>query len=356
MFYMRSIVPVLVFILLVAICGGCTNQSHQVQEYTRENFIMDTLISIKVYSSDAELGRKALDEAFAQFTRIGNLTDRFAVKNLANPEISDVYRINQNAGLQPVQVSKDTLAMLKKSNYFAHLSDGAFDVTVGPLMDLWGFGQGQYYVPSDNELKLKLALVGYDAIVVDQAEKTVFLPEKGMEIDLGGIAKGYATDMAVQKLRQMGIQSAIINAGGNVYALGTKPDGSPWLTGIQDPRNANKIIAVIQAKDTAVVTSGDYQRYFIRDGISYHHILNPLTGKPAKEASSTTVTAPSATEADVLSTTLFVLGPQAGAEFIQQFPNADAVFIDNQREITLSPDIHKQIKFMGGSGYELINK
>lgn len=356
MFYMRSIVPVLVFILLVAICGGCTNQSHQVQEYARENFIMDTLISIKVYSSDAELGRKALEEAFAEFTRIGKLTDRFAARNLANPEISDVYRINQNAGLKPVQVSEDTLVMLMRSNYFAHLSEGAFDVTVGPLMDLWGFGQDQYYVPTYRELKSRLALVGYDAIVLDQAKRMVYLPEKGMEIDLGGIAKGYATDMAVQKLRQMGIESAIINAGGNVYALGTKPDGTPWLTGIQDPRNANKIIAVIQAKDMAVVTSGDYQRYFIRAGVRYHHILNPLTGKPVQEVISTTITAPSATDADVLSTTLFVLGPEAGAEFIQQFPNADTVFVDNQREITLSPDIHKQIKFMGGSGYELINK
>lgn len=348
---MRKLVPAIVLILLVTICGGCTDQSSQVQEYTRENFVMDTLISIKVYSSDAELGRKALNEAFAEFTRIGNLTDKFAAKNLTNPEISDVYRINQNAGLQPVPVSEDTLAMLEKSNYWARLSNGAFDITVGPLMNLWGFGQDQYYIPSDKELKLELALVGYDAIVMDQAEKTVFLPAKGMEIDLGGIAKGYATDMAVQKLRQMGIESAIINAGGNVYALGTKPDGSPWLTGIQDPRNANKIIAVIQAKDMAIVTSGDYQRYFIRDGIRYHHILNPLTGKSAEETISTTVTAPSATEADVLSTTLFVLGPQAGAEFIQQFPNADAVFIDNQRKITLSPEIHKLIQFMDASGY-----
>lgn len=349
MFYIRKLVPAIVLILLVTICGGCTDQSSQVQEYTRENFVMDTLISIKVYSSDAELGRKALDEAFAQFTRIGNLTDRFAAKNLTNPEISDIYRINQNAGLKPIQVSEDTLAMLKKSNYFAGLSNGAFDVTVGPLMDLWGFGQDQYNVPVDKALKSKLDLVGYDAIVMDQAERTVFLPVKGMEIDLGGIAKGYATDMAVQKLRQMGIESAIINAGGNVYALGTKPDGSPWLTGIQDPRNANKIIAVIQAKDVAVVTSGDYQRYFIRDGVRYHHILHPLTGKPAQEVISTTVTAPSATDADVLSTTLFVLGPQAGAEFIEHFSNTDAVFIDNQKEITLSSKMNKRIQFMDGS-------
>jgi thiamine biosynthesis lipoprotein len=347
--YMRKLIPAMAFILLVTICSGCTDQSLQVQEYTRENFVMDTLISIKVYSSDAELGRKALDEAFAEFTRIGNLTDRFAVKNPANPEISDVYRINQNAGLKPVPVSEDTLVMLKRSNYFAGLSDGAFDVTVGPLMDLWGFGQGQYNVPVDKELKSKLALVGYDAIVVDQAERTVFLPVKGMKIDLGGIAKGYATDMAAQKLRQIGIESAIINAGGNVYALGTKPDGSPWLTGIQDPRNANEIIAVIQAKDMAVVTSGDYQRYFIRDGVRYHHILHPLTGEPAQGVISTTVTAPSATDADVLSTTLFVLGPQAGVEFISHFPHTNAVFIDNQREITLSPEMHRQIQFMDGS-------
>jgi thiamine biosynthesis lipoprotein len=356
MLYMRNVVPTLVFILLATICGGCTDQSPQVHEYTKENFIMDTLISIKVYSSDAESGPKALDEAFAEFSRIGKLTDRFAARNLADPEISDVYRINKSAGVKPVQVSEDTLAMLERSNYFAGLSNRAFDVTVGPIMDLWGFGQDHYYVPLDKELKAKLVLVGYNAIVIDKAAETVYLPEKGMKIDLGGIAKGYATDMAVQKLRQMGIESAIINAGGNVYALGAKPDGSPWLTGIQDPRDDTKLIAIIQAKDMAVVTSGDYERYFIRDGIRYHHILNPFTGKPAQEVISTTITAPSATDADVLSTTLFVLGPEAGAEFIKQFSNVNAVFVDSRRKITFSPELHNQIEFVDSSGYKISTK
>lgn len=343
----------MILILLATIYCGCSARSPQIQEYSRESFAMSTLISIKVFASDAQLGQKALEQAFAEFNRIEKLTDKFAARNLADPEISDVYRINQNAGLKPIQVSEDTLAMLEKSNYFAGLSDGAFDVTVGPIMDLWGFGQTRYQVPADVELQTRLAWVGYRQIVIDKLHKTVFLPEKGMEIDLGGIAKGYATDRAVQKLRQIGIESALINAGGNIYALGSKPDGSPWLTGIQDPRDENKIIAILKVSDVAVVTSGDYERYFIQDGIRYHHILNPATGKPAPETMSTTVIAPSATDADVLSTTLFVLGPGPGGKFIRQFSNVNAVFIDHQREITFSPELHKQIEFVDGTGYKV---
>ncbi|MGR6836645.1 FAD:protein FMN transferase [Syntrophomonas erecta] len=328
----------LVLILLVTLGGGCGEKSPPMQEYTRENFAMNTLVRIRLFSSDPELGHKALDEAMAEFTRIGNLTDKFAEKNLPDPEISDVYQVNKNAGLKPVAVSEDTLAMLETSSYFAGLCAGAFDVTIGPVMELWGFGYNQYRVPPDEELKSRLALVDYQRVVINKEEKTVFLPRKGMQIDLGGIAKGYATDRAAEKLRQMGIKSAIINAGGNIYALGAKPDGSPWLAGIQDPRDKNKLMTVLQVKDRAVVTSGDYERYFIREGIRYHHILDPSTGKPAREVISTTIVAPSATDADVLSTTLFVLGPGPGSEFIKKFPHAKAYFVDGSKgTVTLLP-------------------
>ncbi|MEN6325454.1 MAG: FAD:protein FMN transferase [Syntrophomonas sp.] len=345
-----------VLILLVTIGAGCVDKSSQIKEYTRENFIMDTLICIKVCSSDPELASKALQEAFAEFNRIANLTDKFAEKNLSDPEISDVYRVNKNAGIYPVKVSDDTLIMLEKSNYYAGLYGGAFDVTVGPVLDLWGFGQTQYRVPTDKELKSGLALVGYRKMVIDKEQKTVYLPEKGMEIDLGGIAKGYATDMAAKKLRQMGIKSAIINAGGNIYALGSKPDGSAWLAGIQDPRNEKNIIAVLGVKDTAVVTSGDYERYFIQDGVRYHHILDPSTGQPARKVISTTIVASNATDADVLSTTLFVLGSGQGTDFVKKVPNTNAVFVDDLHNIIYTKEINNQIDFGDGGGYNIVSK
>lgn len=353
MFFVHHIGWVIVLTLLMTICSGCADKSSQIQEFTRDNFIMDTLIRIRVCASDPELGQKALEEAFAEFTRIGKLTDKFVGKNMPDPETSDVYQVNKSAGIKPVQVSEDTLAMLERSNYFAGLCDGAFDVTVGPIMDIWGFGQTEYRVPSDEELKSKLVLVGYRRMIIDKVQKTVFLPEKGMEIDLGGIAKGYATDMAVRKLRQMGIESAMINAGGNIYALGSQPDGTPWLVGIQDPRDEKKIIALLNVRDTAVVTSGDYKRYFIRDGIRYHHILDPSSGKPSRKAISATIIAPNATDADVLSTVLFVLGSGQGTEFVKQFSNVNAVLVDERRDIAFTEGLTDQIKFIEGAGFSV---
>lgn len=351
---MRKVILPACLILLLVMGGGCNGQSSApVQEYQRQSMVMDTLISIQVWASDSASGKSALDAAFAEFIRIDHLCDRFALKKLSDPNVSDVYRININAGIKPTVVSDDVLAMLKQSQRMAYLSKGAFDVTVGPLMDCWGFTTKQYRVPADTELKAALSLVDYRQVVVDEQKKTVFLPRKGMEIDLGGVAKGYATDRAAQKLREMGIKSALINAGGNIYALGAKPDGSAWSTGIQDPRNPNQIIAIIKVKNQAVVSSGDYERYFIRDGIRYHHILDPATGKPARQLIATTIVGPSATEADLLSTTLFVTGSQTGTALVGQLANVNAVFVDEAKNIRTTPGLVDRIEVIKESGYHL---
>lgn len=323
------------------------------QEYTGENFIMDTLIRISVYSLDEKLGQNALEQAFSEFARINTLTDKFAPQNLPDPEASDVYRINENAGVKPVPVSDDTMAMLEESRYFSQLSDGAFDVSIGPLVDLWGFGKEKYHLPLEKELEEKLALVGYHRILLNKEKKTVFLPKEGMKIDLGGIAKGYATDRAVQKLREMGIKHAMINAGGNVYGLGPKPDGSPWRVGIQDPRDKNQIISILSIQDMAVVTSGDYERYFIQDGTRYHHILDPANGKPAREIMTTTIVSPSATNADIYSTALFILGSDRGAALSKKHRDIGTVFVDVKGNITFSNKLKDQIEFIDGGDYKV---
>lgn len=350
---MRSVLRLTILSLVLIMAAGCANKPAPLQEYQRDNFVMDTLIHIQVYAPDQETGRQALDAAFGEFRRIADLSDQFAEKNLPDPDISDVYRVNKNAGIKPVQVSDDTLVMLQKSQYYACLTQGAFDHTVGPLMDLWGFGQEHYQVPKDAELKAALALVGYQRLVVNRQEKTVFLPDQGMKLDLGGIAKGYATDQAVGKLRQIGIKSALINAGGTIYALGCKPDGSPWKAGIQDPRDKNKIIAVIKVKDTALASSGDYERYFIEDGIRYHHILDPSTGKPAGQLMAATIAGASAAEADLLSTALFVLGHQSGTELLNKLSDIQAVFVDENKNITITPGLKNQIEWMEDNGYQV---
>jgi thiamine biosynthesis lipoprotein len=331
---------------------GCGKGPATMQEFSGERHIMDTLIHITVYSEDKEKGQKALEEAFNTFERIHNTTNRFQ-KNGQTPTASnDVVKINENAGTKPIAVSADTINMIERSNYFAGATGGAFDVTVGPVMDLWGFGKVEQHVPSDEEINRALSLVDYRKVQVDRNNMTVFLSQPGMSLDLGGVAKGYATDEAVKVLRQIGIQHAIINAGGNVYALGSKPDGSPWRVGVQDPRGEKGIIAVLNLKDKAAVTSGDYERYFEQAGVRYHHIVNPATGKQARDVMQATVVSDSATDADILSTTLFVLGAKKGLSFVKELPGTGAIFVDAGRQVTYSENLHDQLELTGNNGYK----
>lgn len=340
-------------VIILLLCGGCGEKQVQVQEFSRENFLMDTLVKMTVYVSEPQVAQKALDEAFAEFHRIDRLADKFTENSPPDGEAGDVGRINRNAGLEPVRVSEDILTMLQRSNNIAGLSGGAFDISIGPVADLWGFKEAEHRLPEETALREKLALVDYRRIEVDEEEKTVFLPEKGMGLDLGGIAKGYATDMAAQTLRQHGIASAMINAGGNVYALGSKPDGSRWRVGIQDPRDSQKIIAILNVENTAVVSSGDYERYFTIDSVRYHHILDPVTGTPARKMMSTTVVTASAADADILSTALFVLGSEQGAQLAARLSGVQAVFVDADSKVTFSEELRGQIEFLDLENYPL---
>lgn len=332
---------------------GCGQKPTAMQEVSGEKFIMDTLIQITVLCEDQDKGQKALEAAFGAFERIQSLTDRFQKNGQTTSASNDVVQINENAGIQPVPASPDTINMLERSYYFAGLTGGAFDVTIGPVMDLWGFGKNEQHVPADGEINKALSLVDYKKVQVDRNPMTVFLTKPEMSLDLGGVAKGYATDEAVKALREAGIQHAIINAGGNVYALGDKPDGSPWRVGVQDPRGDKGIIAILFLKDKAAVTSGDYQRYFEQDGVRYHHIIDPSTGKQARDVMQTTVVADSAADADILSTALFVLGAQNGMRFVQELPAAGAVFIGADRQVSYTENLQDQLEFTGAGGYQI---
>ncbi len=314
---------------------------------------MNTLVRIQVACEDEEKGRRALREAFAVFKRIDHLTSRFPEGEPAPSAPGDVLRINDKAGLGSVQVSDDTIEILQRSNYYAGLSGGAFDVSLGPVMDCWDFGQDKQYVPASEKIGKALKLVDYRNIEIDPGQKTVFLTEPGMSLDLGGVAKGYATDKAVKTLRELGIKHALINAGGNVYALGTGPDGAPWRVGVQDPRNSEGIVAVLALKDSAAATSGDYQRYFEQGCIRYHHIIVPSTGQQARDLIQTTVIAESATDADILSTALFVLGPRHGMSFVQSLPDTGAVLIGPDKLVSVTANLNNQLTFTGEGGYQV---
>lgn len=299
-------------------------------EYVDSQFLMDTYVSIRAFGQGA---RDAVLAAFDEMRRIEAMTSRFV-------PTSDVSRVNQAAGLDPVQVSDETFMLLEKARECSELSGGAFDVTVGPIVDAWGFGTGSPRVPDPAVLAKAQSLVDFRAMELDPVQKTARLAAPGMSIDLGGIAKGYAADRAAAVLRERGVKHALIDAGGNIVAVGTRPDGSPWHIGIRDPRGSSPtdtIGPVVKVEDEAVVTSGDYERFFIEDGHRYHHIFDPKTGRPADRAQSATIIASNSLDADMLSTAVFVLGPVEGPKILTGLDGVSAMVVGPDGHLTFSP-------------------
>jgi thiamine biosynthesis lipoprotein len=255
--------------------------------------------------SDVVSGRQGLYRAFREIERIDHLVG-------PNEDQSEIEKINRHAGGSPVRVSPETLALLERATQYTRRFGGLFDVSIGPLMHLWGFNDEEtesvHQVPERAKVDSLRRLIGANRLVLSRADTTAFLPEPGMRIDLGGIAKGYAVDQAVTVLRAQGFSDFLINAGGDVYVSGRNQDGTSWRVGIRHPRRKEDLIATLECTDGAVATSGDYERFFEIDGTRYHHIIDPRTGYPATASRSATVLARTAEEADALATALFIRG------------------------------------------------
>lgn len=302
---------VLLFCLL---CTGCAAESAFV---STEMFAMDTYISLRVWGDNSDLSDV--------ITEIRILEKQFSVTD----EESDVYTLNQTGS---VKASSNLLELLDAAVSFSERTDGAFDPTIYPLVQAWGFTTQEQRVPSQKELDSLLPLVGTEHLSV---EGDIVTLDSGVQIDLGGIAKGYTAQKCTESLVIRGVQTAILSLGGNVQTLGTKPDGEPWVVGIADPDNPSEAIAVVSFTGSmALVTSGGYQRYFEQDGTRYHHILDPKTGCPVQnELASVTVLAQDGTLADALSTALFVMGLDEASAFWRESTDFEAVFITKDREI-----------------------
>ena len=303
----RRLRAVLLLLSLTLSLTGCADSGGTPVE--RQFYAMDTVMNLTVY------GVRAEDAVKAAMNRIEEIE---ALSSAYLPN-SDVAKINAAAGTSSVAVSPEVLKMIQTAVQYGKLTDGAFDITVGPLISLWGIGTDHENVPSQAEIDRALALVGSDKIQINEAKRTVMLPQSGMSIDLGGIAKGFAADEILRIFRQYDIRSALINLGSSsIYALGKKPDGSPWTVAIRHPREENEYLCVVQLADQALSTSGDYERYFIRDGKRYHHIFDPATGTPADAGimSSTVVIGGKESDccmlADILTKAAFVSGVKRG--------------------------------------------
>ena len=291
---------------------------------------MGTVVEIKVWASDDAKAREAIGEAFDEISRIERLMTTWR-------DDSDISRVNAAAGLTAVVVSPETLECVARSLDYSRRSHGAFDVTYYALKGLWKFDEDlEAKLPKPADVKRRIKLIDYRKLIVDDQKRTLFLREKGMAINLGGIAKGYAVDRATAILRKHGFKDAIVQAGGDLMLAGTK-GGKPWQAGIRDPRGErDDYFAVAAVSDHAFSTAGDYERFFFIKGKRYHHIIDPKTGYPATAARSVTIWAPDATTADGLDDAVLIMGWKAGLAMIDELPGVGAVVVDNENHVHVS--------------------
>ncbi len=339
----RSILTALVvFISAVMILAGLGLLFSRLKLFEYRQLLMDTDVTLQLYAGNAGKAGRVKKQLFEEMERLEQLLSY-------TDSSSDVMKINRAAGKSAVQVSPETVEVIHCSLSYADLCGGAYDPTIGPLLEIWGFQEGRCRVPAPEEIEEKGSLVDYNLVEIDAVEGKIFLPHSGMALDLGGIAKGYIVDRGLELLSRAGIGHALINAGGDIGILGPKPDGSPWRVGVKHPRREGDLIAVIPwSQKGAVVTSGDYERFFEEEGIRYHHILDPGSGYPARDLLSVTVAAPTVVEADALATAIMILGPQRGLALVESLPGVEALLITPELELIISSGFQDQIELPGG--------
>ncbi|ADD03366.1 ApbE family lipoprotein [Thermoanaerobacter italicus Ab9] len=332
----KLITFIAIFLLIFTVAGvfsGCSNKNSQPISDTQ--FALDTYCTISIYDN---VPKKVLDEGFKA---IKDVEEKMSV-TIKGSEIS---QINENAGIRPVKVSADTFYVIQQAVHFSDVEKGYFDITIGPIVKLWNIGTDKARIPSPEEIKAKLPLVNYKDIILNEKNRTIMLKNKGMSIDLGGIAKGYAADKVAQVLKKEGVKHAIINLGGDVIAIGTKPAGGNWRIGIQTPfKPRGEYLGIIEVSNKAVVTSGVYERYFEKDGKLYHHILNPFTGYPAdSHLYSVTIIAETSIAGDALSK-IFVMGLEEGLKLAESLPRVQAVFVTDDKKVYITSGLKGNFK------------
>lgn len=310
------------------------------QKFVYSNTAMGTMVSVFFWSSDEAKARAAADTVFAEMKRLDGVMTTWT-------ETSEVSQINFAAGKKPVKVSDETFAVIARAQDVAKRTNGIFDITVGAFKGLWKFDQDMDgTLPAPDEVKKRLASVGYKHLVLNPKAKTVFLDQKGMSITLGGIAKGYAVDKCVALLKKQGFQNFMIQAGGDMYVAGSK-GGTPWIVAIRDPRGpADSHFANAPVSNHSFSTSGDYERGFVKDGVRYHHILDPRTGQPAHASRSVTVRAVDAFTADAWSKVLFILGYEESLKLIkrEKLTDFEVVWIDDKNEVHMTDAIKSVLR------------
>ena len=320
----RSIALVPTFFLMMLCLPSAYANWH-----TDSQGIMGTNIRAEVWHASDDIGQKAVLAVMQEMERINQTMSPYI-------ESSELSQVNLKATKEPVAISQELFDLLKLSVALSEETKGAFDITFASVGFLYNYREQQK--PSQSDVENLLSAINYEHVVLDDEQRTVFFKHPNVKIDLGGIAKGHAVDNAIKILRDMGIEHALVTAGGDTKLLGDRK-GRPWIVGIKDPRKSDKQAIVLPLENTALSTSGDYERYFEEDGQRYHHILSPQTGKSAQEVQSVSIIGERSTLNDALSTAVFVLGVIDGMNLINRTPGYDAIIIDNQRKVHYSNEL-----------------
>ncbi|MFP4371721.1 MAG: FAD:protein FMN transferase [Halanaerobium sp.] len=332
MFKNKKIIIISIFLVFLLILTACENNGEELPQAEDNAFLMDTLVQMRAHGENSEL---AVEESMERIKEIENLMSKTI-------DTSDIYKLNNNPETE-IEIDNESRKVLEKAVEFAELTAGDFDPTIGALVELWGIGSEDAAVPEESEIESALANTGYEHLNLN--DNSAEINKKGVKLDLGGIAKGYAAEEVKKIVQKYDVEHAFVNLGGNVLVIGDKVEGSPWKIGIQDPREGRgSVMAVVDAVDLTIVTSGNYERYFEEDGELYHHILDPKTGYPAENnLLSVSIISENSFDADALSTAVYVMGLEKGMEFIENMENVDVMFITKELKVYLSSGIEEKV-------------
>ncbi|RYF85355.1 MAG: FAD:protein FMN transferase [Chitinophagaceae bacterium] len=296
--------------------------------------LMGNRFEITVVAHSEKEAEDHIDAAVNEIRRIESVLTTFN-------EESETAAINRNAGIQPVTVSSEVFELIKRSKRISQLTQGAFDISYGSIdKKLWNFDQQMTSLPDPATAKKMVRLINYQNIILDEKNETVFLKEKGMRIGFGGIGKGYAAEKAKEVLIQRGVQSGIVNASGDLTAWGHQPDGQNWTIGIADPQQANQPYSYLTITNTAIATSGNYEKFVVINGKKYSHTIDPKTGLPTRGIKSATIICPNAEIADAMATPVMIMGIKAGLDMINQIKGLSCILIDDNDKVYTSKNIN----------------
>lgn len=312
-------------------CFTVSAIEHKGQWFSDSQGIMGTNIHTEVWAESAGQGEAAVNAVMQEMQRINQLMSPYI-------DTSELSLVNANAANQPVTISKELFDLISLSVSLSEETNGAFDITFASVGYLYHYRDKKR--PDKQTIQTLLSAINYQHLKLDRKNLTVFFNHPKVKIDLGGIAKGHAVDNSLILLRNLGIENALVTAGGDTGLLGDRR-GRPWMVGVRDPRNRDRQAVVLPLENTAMSTSGDYERYFEEDGKRYHHILSPSSGESVYEVQSVTIVGPKSTLNDALSTAVFVLGVQKGIDLINQVKGYDALIVDNQRKLHYSNSFQK---------------